>query len=44
MPMLIDGSGDTHQPIAVFDLFEQIGGGKILDAVGGRICQWFQQP
>ena len=41
--MLADGRAYANQPVAVFDLFQNIGGGEILDAVGRRIAQWFQQ-
>ena len=42
--MLADGRADAHQPVAVFDLFQQISRREILDAVGRRIAQRFQQP
>jgi hypothetical protein len=32
--MLADGRADAHQPVAVFDQFQQIRRGEILDAVG----------
>lgn len=41
--MLINGSGRSRQPMAVFDLFHQIRSGKILDAVDRRIAQWLEQ-
>ena len=43
VPMLVDGTGDAHQPVAVFGLFQQISGGEKFDAVGGGIAQRFQQ-
>ena len=39
LPMLADGRADAHQPVAVFDLFQQIRRGEKLDAVGRRIAQ-----
>jgi len=42
--MLADGGGNAYQPVAVFDLFEQVGSGEEFDAVGRRIAQRFQQP
>ena len=44
LPMLADGRAGAHQPFAVFDLFQQIRRGEILDAVGRWIAQRFQQP
>jgi len=38
LPVLADGRADAHQPVAVFDLFQQIRRGEILDAVGRRIA------
>jgi len=42
--MLVDGRADAHQPVAVFDAFQQVRRGEKLDAVGWWIAQRLEQP
>lgn len=42
-PMLVDGERDTHEPVAVFHLFQHIQRRKKFSAVGWRIAERLQQ-
>jgi hypothetical protein len=44
VPVLIDGAGDAHQPVAVFHEFQQVRRCKKLDAVRRWIAEGFEQP
>ena len=44
LPVLINSGQHAHQPVVVFDLFQQIRRGKKLDTVGRRIAQRLEQP
>jgi hypothetical protein len=43
LPMLVNSAGHSHQPMTIFAGFQQFGRRKILDAIGRRIAERFQQ-